>query len=384
MVPVRTLEGVHRLCNCAFNEMKELTLHPTTQSPPAFVRRHDVDWLRTIALSLLIVFHVVLSFQSWAAATGFPQNDQLLEELVPFISMLTVWRIPLLFLISGMGVRFALERRDWKQLLIDRTVRIALPFVFCYYLLGGVLNVVMPLVGWDAEYTLNFGHLWFLANIFAYVLWLIYVVIYLKDHPNCALLRFLSKVIRSPLGLYLFALPIMIEAWIVNPQYFSLYVDTVHGWLLGLLCFFLGFIFICTRDEFWPAVRETRFFSLALAVSLFLVRLLVFELQEEPKWLTGLESYSWMLAIIGFAAVYLNSASRGLTYLSEAVYPVYIVHLPVQFTVTYFLFPLTMPAYIKLTLLLLGTFGGSLLLFELVLKRLGWFRPLFGMKLRRA
>jgi len=75
-------------------------------------RRHDVDWLRAIAIGFLIVFHVLLSFQAWASSVGFPQNDDLLEGFVPLISMLTVWRIPLLFMISGMGVRFAMERRD--------------------------------------------------------------------------------------------------------------------------------------------------------------------------------------------------------------------------------------------------------------------------------
>ena len=37
-------------------------------------RRHDVDWLRTLAMGLLIIFHIVLSFQPWAALIGFPQE----------------------------------------------------------------------------------------------------------------------------------------------------------------------------------------------------------------------------------------------------------------------------------------------------------------------
>jgi hypothetical protein len=45
-------------------------------------RRYAVDWLRTIALGLLILFHIVLSFQSWAALSGFLQNEELLGELV--------------------------------------------------------------------------------------------------------------------------------------------------------------------------------------------------------------------------------------------------------------------------------------------------------------
>ena len=354
---------------------------PATPSAPPLQRRYDVDWLRTLALGLLIVFHIVLSFQSWAASSGFPQNEQLLDELVPFLSMLGIWRIPLLFLISGMGVRFALERRDWKQLLKDRTIRIVLPFVFNVYILGTILVRALPYLGWDAEYTLNFGHLWFLANIFAYVLWLLYIMIYLKDHPENALLRFLSRIIRWPLGLFLFALPLMVEAWLVDPEYFSIYVDTLHGWLIGLICFFWGFIFICAQEVFWPAVARIRWIALGVALSLFLVRLLVFDLQAEPNWLIALESMSWMLTVLGFGSLYLNKPSRALGYLSEAVYPVYIVHLPVQFAIAYFLLPLQLPAYLKLTLLLVGTFGVCFLLYECAIRRLKWIRPLFGMKL---
>ena len=347
-------------------------------------RRHDVDWLRTLALGLLIIFHIVLCFQSWAASIGFPQNDELLDELVPFISMLTIWRIPLLFLISGMGVRFAMERRDWKQLLKDRAIRILTPFLFGTYVLGGLLVFVLPFLGWEAEYTINFGHLWFLANIFVYVLCLIGVIVYLKNSPDNALLRVLSKVVRWRFGLFFFAMPLVVEAWLVNPEYFALYVDTVHGWLMGLLCFFIGFIFISIQDVFWPAVERIRWSALAVASSAYMVRLLVFELQAEPNALTAFESMSWMLAAFGFGSLFLNKPSRSLAYLNKAVYPVYIVHLPVQFAVAYFLLPRSLPASLKLVLLLAGTFGGSFLLYELGLRRLRWIRPLFGMKLDQA
>ena len=347
-------------------------------------RRHDVDWLRTVAIGFLIVFHIALSFQSWAQAAGLPQNDDLLEGLVPFISFLAVWRIPLLFMISGMGVRFAMERRDWKQLLQDRTVRILLPYLVGMLAFGPALAVGLPKLGWDAEYTPNFGHLWFLLNIFLYVLWLLGLMVYLKDHPSNALSRFLSRIIGGPFGLFLFALPLMVEAWLTNPVSFSVYIDNAHGWLLGLFCFFYGFIFISAKDVFWPAVVRVRWVALVVATSLFLLRLLVFGLQNELTWLTGLESMSLMLAIIGFGSLYLNAPSRSLTYLSKAVYPVYIVHFPVQFAIAYFLFPLSLSAYSKLGLLLVGTFGISLLLYQFVLRPLKWIRPLFGMKLNQV
>ena len=39
------------------------------------------------------------------------------------------------------------------------------------------------------------------------------------------------------LALVLFA----IEGWIINPYIYSIYFVGIHGWILGLLCFVLGF-----------------------------------------------------------------------------------------------------------------------------------------------
>jgi hypothetical protein len=153
---------------------------------------------------------------------------------------------------------------------------------------------------------------------------------------------------------------------------------------MGLICFFIGFIFIATQEVYWPAVERIRWSALVAACAVYLVRLLVFELQGEPVWLTAFESMSWMLAVLGFGSLFLNRPSRSLAYFSKAVYPVYIVHLPVQFTVAYFLLPLELSAHLKLALLLIGTFGVSILLYEYVLRRVRWIRPLFGMKLNRA
>jgi len=51
----------------------------------------------------------------------------------------------------------------------------------------------------------------------------------------------------------------------------------------------------------------------------------------------------------------------------------------VQFFFSLYIIPLSIPAIIKLLLLLASTFGGSLIIYE-VLQRLKWLQPLFGMK----
>ena len=88
-----------------------------------------------------------------------------------------------------------------------------------------------------------------------------------------------------------------------------------------------------------------------------------------------------MLAILGYGSLYLNKPSDKLDYFSRVVYPVYIIHMPVQYCISYYLLPLPLPAFLKLVLLVAGSFGFSLLIYEFVIRRLRWVQPLFGMKL---
>ena len=166
----------------------------------------------------------------------------------------------------------------------------------------------------------------------------------------------------------------------MDPEYFSAY-PTPHGFFYGMICFLIGFVLVSMRDAFWTSVERVRFGALAVAFGLYLVRLIHYELQGVPNPLTAVESAGWMLAILGFGSRHLNQPSAALRYLSQAVYPVYIVHLPIQMGLAYFLLPLAVSAAGKVVVLWVMTFAGSWLLYEGILRRLKWIRPLFGMRL---
>ena len=93
-------------------------------------RRYDIDSLRVIAIGLLLIYHIAIIFQPWAMFIGFIRSDESMEGLWKPMTMLNVWRIPFLFYVSGMGVYFAMRKRNIKQLLLDRGKRILLPYVF--------------------------------------------------------------------------------------------------------------------------------------------------------------------------------------------------------------------------------------------------------------
>ena len=345
-------------------------------------RRYDVDCLRVLALGLLIIYHVVISFQPWAQTIFFLQNEQSLPWLWIFMSMFNVWRIPILFLISGMGVRFALERRNWKQLLADRSVRILIPLVFGIFTVCPLFLIfTMKYYNQPVAYWPNLGHLWFLANIYVYVLLSLPLLAYLKNGQDNFVNAIAGRAMTWPASLLILALPLMLESWLLTPEYFPMFAQTWHGFWLGAICFFAGFIFVSQREVFWHAVKQIRYLSFTITATLFLIRLFVYELESEPNSLVALECASGMLAALGFSAKYLNHESKILAYLSQAVFPIYILHMPIQFAFSYYLFPIEMPALAKFILLTTATFGGSFLLYELAIKRVKWLRPLFGMKL---
>lgn len=343
-------------------------------------RRYDIDWLRVIAIGLLLIYHVAAGFQPWGVLIGFIQNNESLESIWIPMSMLNVWRIPLLFFVSGMGVCFAIRKRNWRQLLLERSQRILLPFVF------GTLTIVpLHILLWqhyyhqDIRYILNPAHLWFLGNIFIYVLVLSPLFFFLKANQNGKIRKWLATVFNNPFGLLLITVPFIAEAVLVNPENFELYAMTFHGFWLGLLAFLIGFCFVYSGEAFWRTVLKWRWWFLGVALCLYLVRLLIFEFQA-PNYLTAFESNMWIFAVFGFGYKYLNRPSKALSYLSQAAYPVYIIHMAFLYLGSSLFFPLDISTELKFILTNLFTLLGCFIVYELVIRRVNLLRPLFGLK----
>ena len=99
-------------------------------------RRYDIDWIRVIVLGILIFYHAWASFMPFAKSIFMPQNEDFLIPMGIPMSLINIWRIPILFMISGMGIFFAMQSRNWKQMVNDRIKRIFLPMFFCIRLFG--------------------------------------------------------------------------------------------------------------------------------------------------------------------------------------------------------------------------------------------------------
>lgn len=345
-------------------------------------RRYDIDWLRVIAIGLLLVYHIGIGFQPWGVFIQFIQNDKPLESLWIPMSMLNIWRIPLLFFISGMGVCFAIIKRGWQQLLLERTRRIFLPFLFGIFFIVPVHTYIwQQYYMQDAIYSPNPGHLWFLGNIFIYVIILAPVFYYLKSFEQGRARRWITKLLSNPLGLLLIGGTFMIESIWIGPEIFEAYAMSLHGFTMGLLAFFYGFILIYSGHDVWRTLLKWRWAILFAAFTIFSIRLLVFDLKA-PNYLLALESCTWIFAIFGLAYKYLNHPGKVLKYLSEAVYPIYIIHMVFLYLGSYLLMPLLIPAGFKLLMVIAFTGIGCFTFYELLIRRIGFLRPLFGLKIQ--
>lgn len=296
------------------------------------------------------------------------------------MTLLNIWRIPLLFFVSGMGVYFALQNRSWKQLLWERTGRILLPFlfgVFCIVPLG--IFILQYYYHWELGYSYHPGHLWFLGNIFIYVVILIPVFFYLQRNENGRLVTWIKQLLSNPLGLILVMVAFVAEVLWLKPNPYEMYAMTWHGFFLGLLAFFFGFCFVLSGDTFWKMVLKWRWLFIITAALFYTYRLFQPQMQV-PGYLLAIESNCWIIAIFAWSYKYLNRPSKTLSYLSQAAYPIYILHMIFLFLGSVLIFPWDFDVRIQFVLLLLFTGIGCLATYEFLIRRVNIIRPLFGLK----
>lgn len=342
-------------------------------------RRYDIDWLRVIAIGLLLIYHIAIVFQPWAMFIAFIRSEQLSQDLWKPMTLLNVWRIPILFYVSGMGLFFAMKKRNWLQVVGERSRRILIPFLFGIVAITPLhMFVFQKYYNMALDYYPHFGHLWFLGNIFVYVLLLLPVFLFLKKKSDSRFKKGLLKLMNYPFSPLLVNVLFILEVVIIQPKPFAMYADTLHGFVLGFIAFFFGYLFMYVGKSFWQNVLQWRWLYFGLALILFTVRYVVYA-TEAPGYLTTIESNSWIFAVFGFCYKHLNKPSRTLSYLTKAAYPVYIIHMIVLYLAAYWILPLKLPVYISFPLIVLATFAGCYGIYELIVKRVPFLRPLFGL-----
>jgi hypothetical protein len=367
------------------------------------LRRYDLDWLRVIVFALLIIYHVGMFFVPWE---WHIKNNHIYEWLKWPMLFLNQWRLPILFVISGMGTYYAFSKRSLKQFSWERFKRLGIPLVF------GMLFIVPPQVYFERlannqftgsywkyflsvpydgiypEGNLSWHHLWFLPYLLIFSLLLGPIFIYLRKNET-GFISGVKKFIDKPFGLYWFVIPLYLLEAFMEP-FFDITHALIDDWFnfsFSLVLFFYGFILISTGIVFWQSVDKIKSKALALGIFTFLSQVFIWVFLEDgyvvhftEALIKVLNIWSWILVLFGYAAKYLNHKSNSLSYFNRAVYPFYILHQTITVILAYYLMDLSWGLFPKATLLILGTFGLSWLIYHFLILKIRLLHPLFGLK----
>src|SRR5512145_753133 len=97
-----------------------MAMNTVTRS--AVSTRYDfLDWLRVIAIFVLLFFHTGMLFVGWG---WHIENSDVLTALQLPMDISHRLRMPLLFVVAGAGMWFALGSRNGSGLIRERTVRL--------------------------------------------------------------------------------------------------------------------------------------------------------------------------------------------------------------------------------------------------------------------
>jgi hypothetical protein len=380
--------------------------------PTDAARRIDLDWVRIAAFGLLILYHVGMLYVSW----GFHiKSDYRIPALEPLMLVLNPWRLALLFLVSGAATRFMLRKLPPRHLLRSRMVRLLPPLVF------GMLVVVPPqayvqvveALGYDGgfinfylEHYFAFGkefchpgpclilptwnHLWFVAYLWVYTLVLGAILL-----AAPGLVGRIEQAI-APLfsGVTLLVIPAVIFAacrLVLLPHFPSthaLFGDWYNHAVYGT-AFLFGILFAPT-EAVWSAIVRLRWPAFSLAVAIF-ASLLALHWVQTPGVPVSMAvkaygavaygGYQWfcMVAVLGFARLWLNRESPARRYLTDAVFPYYIVHQTAIILIAHGLKGLGLPAALEAAIVIGGTVLACAATYEVV-RRIPVLRPLFGLR----
>ena len=367
------------------------------------IRRYDLDWLRVIVFALLIFYHVGMFFVPWG---WHIKNNVIYDWLRWSMSFLNQWRLPILFVISGMGTYYALGKRSMGKFMWERFLRLGIPLVV------GMILIVPPqvyferlvdgtftgsywkyftTVAFDGIYpegNYSWHHLWFLPYLLVFSWILAPLFVYIRKHDTL-FIAWVKRKIQNPWGIYLFIIPLYLEESLVEP-FFPITHDLIHDWfnfVSSITLFFYGFVLIATGNVFWETVSKIKNRALVLGIIGFSGQAIIWLFFEDGYVIHFTEAllkvvnlWSWILVLFAYAAQYLNKPSKGLAYANRAVYPFYILHQTITVAIGYYLMNLDWGFLPKALIMLIGTFGISWLIYDLIILRIPLLHPLFGLK----
>ncbi len=369
-------------------------------------RRYDLDWLRIAAVFLLVPFHSALIFSQNPNSIVYIKDWMNSAALIALAGFLNLWHMPLLFVIAGASTWFALAKRQASQYMAERVRRLLIPAIFGMLTLVPVMTYLHYLIQpvrpsfWShylGYFRINLNdmsgvnggwtpaHLWFILFLFLFSWVGLSVFIPLRKNASSAFLAWFGRFFSRRGGLLWLFFPLLLTA--------AVPILADKNPLNYFLWFFLGFLLVSDERIQAAIDRDLGLYAalslLATAGYFWFLGISAFSAPGfSPLWiLSGMlfwfGRWVWVLAILGAGHRWLNAPAPALAYCAEAAFPFYILHLPINTLVGMWVIRLALPVAAKYALIVLLASLASLLVYELLVRRVGFLRFLLGVKPRQ-
>ena len=295
-------------------------------------------------------------------------------------------------------------KRQWLQFVKERSIRLLIPLFF------GVLVIVPPqlyfgnidsFTSYADVYTnghFEVNHLWFIYNLFWMSMLLIPFILFLKSSKSNRLIAFLERITSKKLGLFLGVIPLILIL-IVSKKYFPSDSKSLFNLSSTLYFgFFLVFgMLFASAENTWDHLKKHRKLNAILFLASSIIFYTYYLMPHDwlsPYFTTNtlwniwyivccLVGWTFVIALLGYAQIWLNRKSTLVQKLNEAIYPFYILHQTVIVVFAYYIVQLDVNIPVKIMLLLITTFPVIVLIYRLLIYPFTSMRVLFGMKKRK-
>lgn len=374
-------------------------------------RQAYLDWLRIIAIFGVLIFHSAMPFG--AELEWHIRNKETSNLLLELVHYMHLFRMPLLFFISGTVSYFMLQHRSGGGFVGLRIRRLLVPVVLA------ILVIVPPQVylervtqGFKGSFWQFYGqmfttgvypkgnmswhHLWFVAYLLVYDILFAPLFAWAVSFRGAAFrdaLNWLAKGKR----VYLLAVPGITVFASLATQYPETN-DLVHDWCYFFywLCFLLpGFVCIAQPSLMNSLERNRRFSFLIAFISIITINyfrwndlqpwVVLRNWEQDPRTnaylaLRAICAWAWVLTAVGYGKKYLDKPHSSLNYLNQAVYPFYILHQTVIVILAYYVVQTSDTIGLKYLFIVITTFVLSMGIYHLLIRPYPFCRFLFGMR----
>jgi len=339
-------------------------------------RRYDLDWLRVVAILAVYLHHIAMPFNGDKFHIMNTESSKLLDDIMVFFEQ---FRLPLLFLISGTGTIFAFSKRSWLQFLKERSIRLLIPLVF------GVIFIIPPQTYYEDIDTYNSifdayinspietNHLWFIGNLFILSVLLIPLILILKSSKSAKIITVLETISIKKYGILLWVIPLIVITIFLKKIYPTSSKDITNL----STTFYYGYFFIsgmlfASSKHIWNYLKMHRRFNFTIfIVSTFLFygyylssnQYISAYLSIDDRWsiwylVCALVGWTFVITLLGYSQVWLNTKSSFLRQCNEAIYPFYILHQTVIVVLGYYIIQLNLAILLNALLKFLDCYLG--------------------------